>query len=315
MSGEFSFIARHFRPLAGLESLDLRDDCALISCPLGQELAISTDTMVENVHFLSDDPPETLGRKLLRCNLSDIAAMGATPYAYTLNVTIPRNSRYNDSWFSAFVAGLSEDQARYGVTLLGGDTTSISGPLVLSATVFGRLHKGTALRRNGARPGDSLWVTGTIGDAALGLLALQGKISDSSGFLADRYRLPQPRTGLTLNGIVHAAMDISDGLIQDCQHIAEESEVAIDVLAEAVPASSEAKSLGPEWLEQRLTGGDDYELLLACAPEQENALIEISQKAYTPITRIGTVHSGKGVRVLDQNGQAIQFLKGGWQHF
>jgi len=315
MSGEFSFIARHFRPLAGPESLDLRDDCALISCPPGQEMAISTDTMVKNVHFLSDDPPETLGRKLLRCNLSDIAAMGATPYAYTLNVTIPRNSRYNDSWFSAFVAGLSEDHARYGVTLLGGDTTSTSGPLVLSATVFGRLSKGTALRRNGARPGDSLWVTGTIGDAALGLLALQGKISDPSGFLADRYRLPQPRTGLALNGIVHAAMDISDGLIQDSQHIAEESEVAIDLLADAVPASPTAKALGPEWLEQRLTGGDDYELLLACPPEQENSLVTICREADVPVTQIGKVRSGSGVRALDQNGQVIQFLKGGWQHF
>lgn len=315
MSGEFSFIARHFRPLAGPESLDLRDDCALISCPPGQELAISTDTMVENVHFLPDDPPETLGRKLLRCNLSDIAAMGATPYAYTLNVTIPRNSRYNDSWFSAFVAGLSEDQARYGVTLLGGDTTSTSGPLVLSATVFGRLHKGTALRRNGARPGDSLWVTGTIGDAALGLLALQGKIPDPSGFLADRYRLPQPRTGLALNGIVHAAMDISDGLIQDCQHIAEESDVAIDLQADTVPASPEAKSLGPKWLEQRLTGGDDYELLLACPPEQEASLAQICRDAEIPVTRIGTILSGSGVRALDHNGQVIQFLKGGWQHF
>ncbi|KXV35077.1 thiamine-monophosphate kinase [Gluconobacter thailandicus] len=315
MSGEFSFIARHFRPLAGRESLDLRDDCALISCPLGQELAISTDTMVENVHFLPDDPPETLGRKLLRCNLSDIAAMGAAPYAYTLNVTIPRGPRHNDTWFSAFVAGLSEDHAQYGVTLLGGDTTSTSGPLVLSATVFGRLIKGTALRRNGAKPGDSLWVTGTIGDAALGLLALQGKISDPSGFLADRYRLPQPRTGLALNGIVHAAMDISDGLIQDCQHIAEESEVAIDLQAEAVPASPAAKTLGPAWLEQRLTGGDDYELLLACPPGHEHSLARICREAGVPVTRIGSVRSGRGVRALNRDGQVIQFLKGGWQHF
>ncbi|MBS0994561.1 thiamine-phosphate kinase [Gluconobacter cerinus] len=315
MSGEFSFIARHFRQLAGPESLDLRDDCALISCPSGQEMAISTDTMVENVHFLTDDPPETVGRKLLRCNLSDLAAMGAEPYAYTLNVTIPHASCYDDVWFSAFAAGLAEDQKLYGVTLLGGDTTSTAGPLVLSATVFGRLKKGTALRRSGAKAGDSLWVTGTIGDAALGLLALQGKISDPTGFLSERYRLPRPRTGLNLSGLVHAAMDISDGLIQDSGHIAAESGVAIDILADTVPASSAANALGSQWLEQRLTGGDDYELLLTCAPENESMLVQACSQRNVPVTRIGAIRSGAGVHVLNAEGQVMEIQKKGWQHF
>ena len=286
-----------------------------MSCPPGQELAISTDTMVENVHFLPDDPPNTVGRKLLRCNLSDLAAMGARPHAYTLNVTIPSNSRYDDAWFGAFTAGLAEDQARYGVTLLGGDTTSTVGPLVLSATVFGRLQTGTALRRNGAKAGDGVWVTGSIGDAALGLLALQGKLPDPSGFLSERYHLPRPRTGLALNTIAHAAMDISDGLVQDCQHLANESAMAIAIQAEAVPTSTAAAALGSDWLELRLTGGDDYELLLTCAPEREKDLLQMCQAANVPVTRIGTVSSGQGVHVLDQNGIVMPLRKSGWQHF
>lgn len=314
-AGEFGFIARHFRPLAGAESLDLRDDCALMRCPEGEEFAISTDTMVENVHFLPDDPPETLGRKLLRCNLSDLAAMGARPHAYTLNVTVPRGGRHDEHWFAAFSRGLAEDQKRYGVHLIGGDTTSISGPLVLSATVFGLLRHNTALRRSTARPGDEIWVTGTIGDAALGLLVLQGSLQDPSGFLAERYHLPRPRTGLHLHGIVSAAMDISDGLIQDCGHIAEESGVQLVVNAEAVPVSSAAASLGHEWLMRRLCGGDDYELLLTCAPERSAALQAACQATAVPVHRIGTVRTGSGVRLLDGEGHEIVPEQGGWQHF
>jgi len=314
-SSEFSFIARHFRPLAGPEALDLRDDCALMRCPVGEEFAISTDTMVENVHFLPDDPPETLGRKLLRCNLSDLAAMGARPHAYTLNVTVPRGGRHDESWFTAFSNGLAEDQRHYGVHLIGGDTTSISGPLVLSATVFGLLKQNTALRRNNSRAGDDIWVTGTIGDAALGLLVLQGRLRDPSGFLATQYRLPQPRTGLNLHGIVNAAMDISDGLIQDCGHIATESGVQLVIESEAVPVSDAAASLGQDWLMQRLCGGDDYELLLTCPPERSRALQSACQDAGIAVHRIGRVQTGRGVRLLDATGADIVLEQGGWQHF
>lgn len=314
-TGEFGFIARHFRPLAGAESLDLRDDCALMRCPEGEEFAISTDTMVENVHFLPDDPPETLGRKLLRCNLSDLAAMGARPHAYTLNVTVPRGERHDENWFAAFSRGLADDQKRYGVHLIGGDTTSISGPLVLSATVFGLLRHNTALRRSTARPGDDIWVTGTIGDAALGLLVLQGKLQDPSGFLADRYHLPRPRTGLKLHGIVSAAMDISDGLVQDCGHIAEESGVQLVLDAQAVPISPAAASMGQDWLMRRLCGGDDYELLLTCAPERSEALQAACQSVDIPVHRVGTVRAGSGVRVLDAEEHEIVPEQGGWQHF
>ncbi|MBF0876215.1 thiamine-phosphate kinase [Gluconobacter cerevisiae] len=314
-SGEFSFIARHFRPLAGAEALDLRDDCALMRCPDGEEFAISTDTMVENVHFLPDDPPETLGRKLLRCNLSDLAAMGARPHAYTLNVTVPRGGRHDDNWFAAFSRGLAEDQKRYDVHLIGGDTTSISGPLVLSATVFGLLRQNRALRRNGARAGDDIWVTGTIGDAVLGLMVLQGKLEDTSGFLAERYHLPQPRTGLKLHRIVSAAMDISDGLIQDCGHIAAESGVQLVLNAKDVPVSEAAASLGQTLLMQRLSGGDDYELLLTCPPERSHALQSACQDAGIPVHRIGQVQTGRGVRLLDATGRDIVLEQGGWQHF
>lgn len=284
-------------------------------CHEGEEFAISTDTMVENVHFLPDDPPETLGRKLLRCNLSDLAAMGARPHAYTLNVTVPCGGKHDENWFAAFSRGLADDQKHYGVHLIGGDTTSISGPLVLSATVFGLLRHNTALRRNTARPGDDIWVTGTIGDAALGLLVLQGKLQDPSGFLVERYRLPRPRTGLYLHGIVSAAMDISDGLIQDCGHIAAESGVQLVLETQAVPTSAAADTLGQEWLMRRLCGGDDYELLLTCAPERSEALQAACQIADIPIHRVGTVRAGSGTRVLDAQGFEIIPEQGGWQHF
>ncbi|QDH17905.1 thiamine-phosphate kinase [Swingsia samuiensis] len=319
MKGEFDFITRHFRPLAGEESLDLRDDCALIpfaSKFSGQEIAVSTDTMVENVHFLPSDPPYTLGKKLLRCNLSDLAAMGASPYAYTLNVTVPKLDKYNDAWFQDFSRGLKEDQSFYDIHLIGGDTTSTSGPLVLSATIFGTVPQGQALRRNTAQIGDSLWVTGTIGDAALGLLALQSKIPDPTGFLTQRYRLPEPKTTLKLNTIVNAAMDISDGLLQDSQHLSHESGVFISIWPHKVPRSQAARKLGNEWLELCLTGGDDYELLLACSPSNEKALQHECLEKNVQITKIGYMASGQGVRLLNEADQTIPFPKRlGWQHF
>nr|WP_294916875.1 thiamine-phosphate kinase [uncultured Neokomagataea sp.] len=313
--GEFDVIERHFRPLAGDAALDLSDDCALLTPPPEQVIAISTDTMVENVHFLPDDPVGTLGRKLLRCNLSDLAAMGATPLGYTLNLTLPRDRSFSEAWFTAFCGGLAEDQKHYGIPLLGGDTTSINGPLVLNATIYGGVHPHLALRRNGAKPGDDVWVTGTIGDATLGLLALQGDITDPSGALSARYHLPLPRVHLPLGGIASAAMDISDGLVQDCAHIARASGVLLRINADLVPISPAAAALGPKYLTRRLSGGDDYELLLCVPPEHSDALQQICAIHNVPITRIGTAHNGQGVHIHDATGQTIIFEKTGWQHF
>ena len=202
LPAEFSLIARHFRPLAGPGALDLTDDAAVLTPPPGRQLVLTADAMVAGVHFLPDDPPDLVGRKLLRVNLSDLAAKGAVPLGYLMTVSTPKDTP--DAWFARFASGLAQDQATYGVTLLGGDTTSTPGPISLSLTIIGHVAPDTAVHRFGAKDGDEIWVTGTIGDGALGLAVAQGRLVDPTGFLLDRYRLPQPRVGLALAGIASA---------------------------------------------------------------------------------------------------------------
>ncbi len=310
---EFARIARHFRPLAGAGALALADDAAVFTPPPGRELVIAADAMVAGVHFLPDDPPELVGRKLLRTNLSDLAAMGAAPLGYLMTVSVPRATP--DVWFAGFAAGLAADQREFGITLLGGDTTSTSGPVSLSLTILGTVAPGTALRRSGARPGDGIWVSGTIGDGALGLLAATGRLDDPTGHLAGRYRLPQPRLalGMRLHGIAHAAMDVSDGLVQDLGHLCRESGLGAELDAAAVPLSAPARAAG--MLELCLTGGDDYELLLAVPPEAEAALAASALATGVPVTRIGGFTAGQGVSVRDAAGTPMPVAKGGWSHF
>jgi thiamine-monophosphate kinase len=312
-AAEFAFIARYFRALAGPGALSLSDDAAVLDPPPGRSLVVCADALVSGVHFLADDPSDTVARKLLRVNLSDLAAMGATPLGYLLTVSVPPD--LPPDWFAGFSAGLAADQNHYGLSLLGGDTTSTSGPLVLSLTILGHVAPGAALRRNGARPGDSLWVTGTIGDGTLGLACLQGSLADPSGHLADRYRLPQPRIGLALDGIAGAAIDISDGLVQDLGHLCRESGVAARIEAARVPASAAALAAGPGWLERRLTGGDDYELLLSVPPGREPALEAAAARAGIAINRIGMVECGSGVTVIDANDRPMTIARPGWSHF
>jgi thiamine-monophosphate kinase len=314
LPGEFALIARHFRPLAGPGALGLGDDAAVFAPPAGRELVATVDAMVGGVHFLPDDPADLVGRKLLRCNLSDLAAMGATPLGYLMTVSAPRDTP--DAWFAGFAAGLALDQAEFGITLLGGDTTSTTGPVCLSLTALGTVAPGTALRRNGARPGDGVWVTGTIGDGALGLLAARGEIADESGFLAGRYRLPRPRLALgsRLHGIAHAAMDVSDGLVQDLGHLCRAGTLAAEINAAAVPLSPQARAANR--LERCLTGGDDYELLLAVPPEQEPALREAARAADIPVTLVGRFRNGTpGVTVRGIDGAEMHLEQGGWSHF
>lgn len=313
LPSEFRFIRRHFSALAGEGALGLTDDAALVRPPKGRELVIAVDTMVESVHFLPDDPPDTVGRKLLRCNLSDLAAMDATPLGYLLSVTRP-HARGED-WFAAFAAGLRDDQAHYGLALLGGDTTATPGPLVLSLTILGHVRPGGALRRGGARDGDDIWVTGTIGDGALGLRVLRGELADASGVLARRYRLPEPRLGLGLGGIASAAMDVSDGLVQDLGHLARESGLGAWLDAASVPLSDAARRAGPGWLPTCLTGGDDYELLLAVPPDHEAALRRAAARGGVPVTRIGRFDRAlKGVEVRDGAGGTLALDRPGWSH-
>jgi thiamine-monophosphate kinase len=315
LPAEFALIARHFRPLAGPGAFDLQDDAAVLAPPPGRDLVLTADAMVAGVHFLPGDPPDLVARKLLRVNLSDLAAKGATPLGYLMTVSTPQATP--DAWFSGFATGLAQDQAAYGVTLLGGDTTSTSGPISLSLTIIGHVAAGQAVRRAGAKPGDGIWVTGTIGDGALGLAAARGKIQDPSGYLLSRYQLPRPRVGLAIGGIASAGMDVSDGLVQDLGHLCRAGGLTAEIDARLVPLSEPARQAGPQWLAACLTGGDDYELLLAIPPAREAALQEAARAAGLAVTRIGGFfHSGQAqVIVRGPDGEPMMLPAGGWSHF
>ncbi|GAB0112894.1 thiamine-phosphate kinase [Acidisoma sp. C75] len=314
LPSEFDLIGRHFRPLAGADALALEDDAAVMMPPPGRALVMAADTMVEGVHYLPDDPPDGVGRKLLRVNLSDLAAMGADPLGYLLTVSAP--SATPDAWFARFAAGLAADQAEFGLSLLGGDTTSTPGPVTLSLTIIGHVAPGQAVRRRGARAGDEVWVTGTIGDGALGLAVSLGKLADPSGYLRARYCVPSPRLGLPLAGRVSAAIDVSDGLLQDLGHLCRLAGCGAEVWAEAVPASPAARAAGPAWLPERLGGGDDYELLLAVPPGQGRGLAALSAARGVALTQIGRFVPGQeGVRVLDGEGRPLPIGRHGWSHF
>lgn len=316
---EFALIARYFRQLAGPGALDLSDDAALLDVPAGRQLVLSADAMVAGVHFLPDDPPETVGRKLLRVNLSDLAAMGAAPLGYLMTTALPQGTP--DSWLAGFAAGLAADQAEFGISVLGGDTVSTPGPITLSLTILGTVAAGAALRRQGARPGDSIWVSGSIGDGALGLRVLQGRLAaDAEGYLARRYRLPQPRLalGAALAGLARAAMDVSDGLAQDLGHLCRAGGCGAVLEAAAVPLSPAARAAvlaDPSLLPVVLTGGDDYELLFAAPPDQE-AVLARGAAAGIAVTRIGRFVEGPPeVRVLGEGGTPLTLPKEGWSHF
>jgi thiamine-monophosphate kinase len=311
---EFGLIERHFRPLAGPGALDLHDDAAVLAPPPGRELVLTCDAMVGGVHFLPDDPPDLVGRKLLRVNLSDLAAKGATPIGYLMTVSTPRDTP--DEWFARFAAGLKQDQQAYGCTLLGGDTTSTPGPISLSLTILGHVTPGQAVRRAGAQPGDGIWVTGTIGDGALGLAVARGRLADTTGYLLDRYRLPQPRIGLAIAGIASAGMDVSDGLVQDLGHICRASGLAAEIDAALVPLSDAARAAGNEWLPKCLTGGDDYELLMAVPSAHEGALQRAAKAVGIAATRIGSFRAGPPeVMVRGSDGNPMSLARGGWSHF
>ena len=316
---EFSLIYKHFLPLAGAGALALGDDAAVFAPPPGRELVVAADAMVAGVHFLPDDPPDLVARKLLRTNLSDLAAMGATPLGYLMTVSVPRDTP--ETWFVGFAAGLAADQREFGLQVLGGDTTSTPGPVSLSLTILGTVSPGTALRRNGARPGDGVWVTGTIGDGALGLLAATGQLDDPDGFLAGRYRLPQPRVllGQRLAGIATAAMDISDGLVQDLGHLCRGGGLGAEIEASRVPLSPQAAAAvatDPALLARCLTGGDDYELLLAVPESREAALCAAAVACGVAVVRIGRFVAGAPqVSMLGPDGTPMALAAGGWSHF
>lgn len=326
VSGEFHRIRRFFRPLAESfpGALGLTNDAAVFGVPADQELVVTTDGMVAEVHFLSTDPPADIAAKLLRVNLSDLAAMAATPLAYTLVTALPKG--LGDDWLAAFAAGLEADQTRYGIGLAGGDSVSTSGPISLTVTAFGLVPKGQGLPRSGGRPGDRVFVTGTIGDAALGLGVAFGSLKAGNeaerDALLERLRRPEPRlsVGQGLRGLATAALDVSDGLIADLAHIAEESGCRAEVDVTRVPVSAAARSVlsaGAASIETLITGGDDYELLFTAPAVKAGEIAALAAATDVSITEIGRLTDGEAglVEALDDKGQPLPLHRRGWVHF
>jgi thiamine-monophosphate kinase len=328
LPGEFELIGRYFAPLAtGFPgAFGLLDDAAVIAPLPGHELVAKTDAMVGGVHFLRDDPPDLIARKALRANLSDLAAKGAVARAYMLDIMLP--TTITEEWIAAFARGLGEDQREYGVHLIGGDTDSTPGPVTIAIMAFGDIAIGRMLHRGGARAGDTVFVTGTIGDAALGLAALRGDVAiadpRAATFLVDRYRLPRPRVGLgpRLIGIANAALDVSDGLVADLAHLCDASALAAVIEAARVPLSSAGRAVlatNAGHITTVLTGGDDYEILFTAPPESVNELAELSRTVDVPITAIGRMRSPAGsqaqITVLSESGEPLTFAHRGWTHF
>ena len=323
--GEFKIIERYFSPLAADEpgALGLLDDAALLSLEAGQRMVVTTDTMIAGIHFRSLDAPEDIAAKVLRVNLSDLAAMGATPISYTLSAAL--TDAVDEDWLARFTRSLASDQARYAITLVGGDTVSTPGLLSFSVTAFGSVDAGRELRRSSALPGDLIFVSGTIGDAAMGLLALRGELEKLDGalveILVDRYLRPQPRIelGRRLVGQAHAAVDISDGLVADLGHIAQASKVVATLEASRVPLSPAARaalSSDPSLITTVLTGGDDYELVFTSPPETALPLERLADEMGIALTCVGSVAEGSArVRVVDAAGREMAILNAGYQHF
>ena len=320
--GEFERIRRFFAPLAGPGGLGLLDDAAIVDCREGPRLVVTADAIVAGVHYLPDDPPDLVARKLLRVNLSDLAAMGARPLYYLLTTALP--AALGSDWLAEFTRGLAEDQRRFGIDLLGGDSVATTGPAVLSLTAIGEVAAGMEVRRNDARAGDLVWVSGTIGDAFLGLALLGGAYPQlapeyRAGLIA-RFQMPDPRLGLgcRLAGIAHAMIDISDGLIADLGHICETSRVGAVAELASLPLSPAARIIvdrEPGVRTKLATGGDDYELLFTAPAGSTKAIDDLSSVLGLPITRIGRIEPGEGVRLVDAEGRTIPVGESGYRHF
>jgi thiamine-monophosphate kinase len=329
LPSEFELIARYFAPLARAfpGAYGLLDDAATISPAAGYELVIKTDTVVGGIDFPPGEPAHLIARKALRVNLSDLAAKGAIPRAYLVDLILP--DTLDEAWIADFAAGLSHDQAEYDIHLVGGDMSSTSGPITVAVTALGEAPVGQIIRRGGAQVGDTIFVTGTIGDAALGLSLLGStpRLLDeaSAEFLVDRYRLPQPRVvlGPHLIGIATASLDISDGLVADLRHLCAVSRLSAVIEANSIPLSHAARTAigsDAQCLATALTGGDDYEILFTASPAALTRIREFSRSFRTSITPIGrmTPLSGDGqpqVAVLDDAGRALSFASEGWTHF
>ncbi|MBI5333551.1 MAG: thiamine-phosphate kinase [Burkholderiales bacterium] len=314
--GEFELIEQYFRRPAPRAVLGGGDDCALLAPAAGQQLAVSTDALVEGRHFLSTVPADRLGHKALAVNLSDLAACGAEPLAFTLSLSLPR---VDEAWLAGFARGLLALADEHECDLVGGDTTA--GPLVINITVFGQVPAGAALLRSGARPGDDIWISGRLGDARLALEAFRGAMSlDGRDFDAVRpaLELPQPRVllGQALRGVASSAIDVSDGLLGDLGHVLKASGVGAELDADAVPRGP-VLARQPATLQRlcTLTGGDDYELLFTAPPALRAAVHQAELTAGTAVTRIGRIAAGPGLRLHDAQGRPVVHEAASFDHF
>lgn len=321
-SGEDDLIARYFRPLAtDPGALGLVDDAALLTSS-GDDLVVTTDAIVEGVHFLPNDPPDTIARKALRVNLSDLAAKGAVPAGFVLTLALREAS---EQWLAPFARALGEDATSFNCPVLGGDTVSTKGPLMISITAFGRVPPGMMVRRTGAKPGDRIAVTGTIGDAALGLHLLKGQgggpDTSARDVLIQRYRVPQPRNALAMAVRDHAsaAMDVSDGLAGDLAKLCAASGVSAMVRLADVPLSAPAQAFiakGHSGIEAVVSGGDDYEILCIVPENRWEPFAAVAQDAGVQVTSIGRIEAGTAApRFLDAAGQPVVLKRLSYSHF
>jgi thiamine-monophosphate kinase len=325
-SGEDSLIARYFKPIAtDANALGLVDDAAILKA-LGEDIVVTTDAIVEGVHYLASDPPDTVARKALRTNLSDLAAKGAAPAGFALTLAL---RTADENWLEPFARALGEDAKSFSCPLLGGDTVSTPGPLMISITAFGRVPQGKMVRRVGAKPGDRIMVSGTIGDAALGLdilrngavaKALAGD-SKASEALVARYRVPQPRNALAeaIRDHASAAMDVSDGLAGDLAKLCTASGVTAVIDIPSIPAAAAVASLlsrGVVGIDALIAGGDDYEILCAVPEAAVDAFAGAARQAGVAVTDIGTIMAGDGVpRFLDGEGRDLPLARLSYSHF
>ena len=319
--GEFELIARLFAPLARSApgAFGLVDDAAVVRALPGKDLVVTVDALVEGVHFLSGDPAGQIAKKALRVNLSDLAAKGAEPVGYLLALVLPKSVTMD--WLGAFAKGLAEDQAEFALPLLGGDTTATSGPLTISITAFGQVPAGGMIRRAGAKPGESVFVSGTVGDAGGGLerLKMEARAGANDPLVA-RYRLPAPRLtlGASLRGVASAGLDVPDGLLADLGHIAEVSQVRIVVEAAAIPRSPALRALWgetPQAILRAATAGDDYELAFTAPQSMRSAVAKAAARAGVAVAEIGRVEAGQGVCLMDDRGHEIEVARAGYAHF
>ena len=325
-SAEDRLIARHFAPLAiDPGAFGLTDDAAVITPPPGCDLVVTTDGVIAGVHFFPDDPPDKIARKVLRMNLSDLAGKGAKPVGFLISVSLPAN--VDDDWIASFAAGLGDDAKHYGCPLLGGDTDRTPGPIAVSITALGMVPKGAMVRRSTAKAGDSVVVTGTIGDSALGVrlrreasLAQRWRLTETMlAHFQQRYLLPEPRNALADAVLQYAAcaMDVSDGLAGDVAKLGRASGVAAAIDVARVPFSQAARTAiaaDPALIETALTGGDDYEIVLTLKPEKLSTFFAAADRAGVAVTEIGRIMAGEGARFI-RDGKPLAFERSSYSHF